>query len=182
MPTTSHRSRHGHHGHHHSSKGGGSSKGSKKEEYPYTWRWACCNCQYGGMCVKFTLYCPSCDHSRCGGCTVDYGRGVAQIFIPIESKNPTTPQRGSPSRPSRPTAEPCPTYPIPIPLSKWAEALRLYDVYTVFRDKEDASQGHSPATSVNDGLVDKSSHSSSLLVSILSGKINTRSTLILSNI
>ena len=107
---------------------------------------------------------------------------IGRSSTPIESKNPTAPQRGPLSRPSRPTAEPCPTYPIPIPLSKWAEALRLYDVYTVFRDKEDASQGHSPATSVNDGLVDKSSHSSSLLVSILSGKINTRSTLILSNI
>ena len=180
MPTTSHRSRHGHHGHHHSSKGGGSSKGSKKEECQYTLLWACCYCLMSGMAVKTTLSCPSCDHFRCTTCPVESVKLPAHRSS--ESKNPTTPQRGSRSRPSRPTSETCPTYPIPIPLSKWAEALRLYDVYTVFRDKEDASQGHSPATSVNDGLVDKSSNSSSVPVSTLSGKINTLSTLILSDI
>ena len=72
MPTTSHRSRHGHHGHHHSSKGGGSSKGSKKEEYQYTLLWACCYCQrMGGMAVRTTLSCPSCDHFRCTTCEVE---------------------------------------------------------------------------------------------------------------
>jgi hypothetical protein len=62
----------------------------------------------------------------------------AQHALSIRTATPSTSQRGPPSSP----AQPHPAYPISIPPSKFAKAVRLY---TLFRYEEGLAQRHGPA-------------------------------------
>ncbi|KAK3905524.1 hypothetical protein C8A05DRAFT_30640 [Staphylotrichum tortipilum] len=36
----------------------------------YEWKWFCSNCSDGPLSRLYDAYCPSCQHKRCGSCTI----------------------------------------------------------------------------------------------------------------